>query len=94
MHNCKFYLLALMLTVDLMILGLFCAQLCRPIGKQRCFREFFSFSYYAYGILKLFIQIRIDATGNREYTQFEASPHPPMKPMAYVQGGLSSLMMM
>jgi len=38
--------------------------------------------------------IRIDATGNREYTQFEASPHPPMKPMAYVQGGLSSLMMM
>lgn len=53
---------------------------------------FFSFSY-AYGIHKLFIQIRIDATGNREYTQFEASPHPPMKPMAYVQSGLSSLLM-
>ena len=84
-----------MLTVDLMMLGIFCAQLCWPIGKQRCFREsFFSFSYYAYGILKLFIQIRIDATGDREYTQFAASPHPPMKPMAYVQGGLSSLLMM
>jgi len=38
--------------------------------------------------------IRIDATGNREYTQFAASPHPPMKPMAYVQGGLGNLMMM
>ncbi|CAA7261672.1 unnamed protein product [Cyclocybe aegerita] len=37
--------------------------------------------------------IRIDATGKRVYTQFEASPHPPMKPMAYVQGGLGSLMM-
>ncbi|KAF9523995.1 Metallo-dependent phosphatase-like protein [Crepidotus variabilis] len=38
--------------------------------------------------------IRIDAEGNREYTQFDAVPHPPMKPMAYLQGGLSSLMMM
>ncbi|PPR05835.1 hypothetical protein CVT26_010115 [Gymnopilus dilepis] len=38
--------------------------------------------------------IRIDSKGNREYTQFEASPHPPMRPMAYVQGGLGSLMMM
>ncbi|KAF8160828.1 phosphoprotein phosphatase [Crassisporium funariophilum] len=37
--------------------------------------------------------IRIDAAGDRQYTQFEASPHPPMKPMAYVQGGLGSLMM-
>ncbi|KAF8813780.1 protein phosphatase 5 [Phlegmacium glaucopus] len=37
--------------------------------------------------------IRIDATGNQEFTQFEASPHPPMKPMAYVQGGLGNLMM-
>ncbi|KAF9568058.1 phosphoprotein phosphatase [Agrocybe pediades] len=37
--------------------------------------------------------IRIDSTGDRKYTQFEASPHPPMKPMAYVQGGLGSLMM-
>ena len=42
----------------------------------------------------MFTQIRIDAAGNLEYTQFEASPHPPMKPMAYVQGGLGSLMMM
>ena len=32
------------------------------------------------------IQIRIDASGNLEYTQFEASPHPPMEPMAYMQG--------
>ncbi|PPQ62946.1 hypothetical protein CVT24_006186 [Panaeolus cyanescens] len=38
--------------------------------------------------------IRVDAAGNRQYTQFEASPHPPMKPMAYVQGGLGSLMIM
>ena len=30
-----------MLIIDLMMLGLFCAQLCRPNGKQRCFREFF-----------------------------------------------------
>jgi len=37
--------------------------------------------------------IRIDSIGNREYTQFDAVPHPPMKPMAYVQGGLSSLLM-
>ena len=40
------------------------------------------------------IQIRIDSAGNREYTQFDAVPHPPMKPMAYVQGGLSSMLMM
>ncbi|KZT26720.1 protein phosphatase 5 [Neolentinus lepideus HHB14362 ss-1] len=37
--------------------------------------------------------IRIDSEGNRQYTQFEARPHPPMKPMAYA-GGLSNLMMM
>ncbi|CAK5265691.1 unnamed protein product [Mycena citricolor] len=37
--------------------------------------------------------IRIDSAGNQKYTQFNASPHPPMKPMAYVQGGLGSLMM-
>ncbi len=39
-------------------------------------------------------KIRIDSAGDRKYTQFDAVPHPPMKPMAYVQGGLSSLMMM
>ncbi|KIY44446.1 protein phosphatase 5 [Fistulina hepatica ATCC 64428] len=38
--------------------------------------------------------IRIDSRGNQKYTQFEAQPHPPMRPMAYVQGGLSSLFMM
>jgi len=38
--------------------------------------------------------IRIDATGHQEFTQFEASPHPPMMPMAYLQGGLGNLMMM
>ncbi|KZV73299.1 Metallo-dependent phosphatase [Peniophora sp. CONT] len=37
--------------------------------------------------------IRIDSKGTRQYTQFEAQPHPPMKPMAYAQGGLASLMM-
>ncbi|KAF5351642.1 hypothetical protein D9756_007546 [Leucocoprinus leucothites] len=38
--------------------------------------------------------IRIDSAGSREYFQFMAKPHPPMKPMAYVQGGLGNLMMM
>ncbi|KAJ7282984.1 phosphoprotein phosphatase [Mycena rebaudengoi] len=37
--------------------------------------------------------IRIDSAGTQEYTQFEATPHPPMKPMAYIQGGLGSMMM-
>ncbi|KAI0066098.1 protein phosphatase 5 [Artomyces pyxidatus] len=37
--------------------------------------------------------IRIDSAGTQEYFQFEAQPHPPMKPMAYAQGGLASLMM-
>ncbi|KAL0956377.1 hypothetical protein HGRIS_002524 [Hohenbuehelia grisea] len=38
--------------------------------------------------------IRIDSTGEQEYFQFDAKPHPPMKPMAYVQGGLSSMLSM
>ncbi|KAF7790340.1 hypothetical protein EIP86_001295 [Pleurotus ostreatoroseus] len=37
--------------------------------------------------------IRIDAAGSQEYTQFDAKPHPPMKPMAYASGGLASLLM-
>ncbi|KAH7929902.1 phosphoprotein phosphatase [Leucogyrophana mollusca] len=37
--------------------------------------------------------IRIDSSGEQQYTQFDAKPHPPMKPMAYAQGGLASLMM-
>ncbi|ESK96591.1 serine threonine-protein phosphatase 5 [Moniliophthora roreri MCA 2997] len=37
--------------------------------------------------------IRINAEGEQKYFQFDASPHPQMKPMAYVQGGLGSLMM-
>ncbi|KAJ8696349.1 Palmitoyl-protein thioesterase 1 [Pleurotus ostreatus] len=37
--------------------------------------------------------IRIDSAGTQKYTQFDAKPHPPMKPMAYVQGGLGGLMM-
>ncbi|KAJ3490364.1 hypothetical protein NLI96_g1484 [Meripilus lineatus] len=36
--------------------------------------------------------IRIDSVGNQKYTQFEAKPHPPMKPMAYVSGGLASIL--
>ncbi|KAJ3551988.1 hypothetical protein NM688_g4393 [Phlebia brevispora] len=36
--------------------------------------------------------IRINDAGTREYTQFEATPHPPMKPMAYASGGLASLL--
>ncbi|KAI0958829.1 hypothetical protein AcV7_004535 [Taiwanofungus camphoratus] len=37
--------------------------------------------------------IRIDAAGSQKYTQFEATPHPPLKPMAYTSGGLASLLM-
>ncbi|KAF5370719.1 hypothetical protein D9758_001898 [Tetrapyrgos nigripes] len=37
--------------------------------------------------------IRIDSTGSQEYFQFDAKPHPPMRPMAYVQGGLGNMMM-
>ncbi|KAI0321169.1 phosphoprotein phosphatase [Amylostereum chailletii] len=37
--------------------------------------------------------IRIDSSGSQQYFQFEAQPHPPMKPMAYAQGGLASMMM-
>jgi len=38
-------------------------------------------------------QIRIDAEGTQEYIQFEAQPHPNVRPMAYQSGGLASLMM-
>jgi len=31
--------------------------------------------------------IRIDDAGEREYVQFDASPHPPKRPMAYAMGG-------
>ncbi|KAG6819735.1 hypothetical protein H0H93_009126 [Arthromyces matolae] len=37
--------------------------------------------------------IRIDSAGDQKYYQFEAQPHPPLKPMAYVQGGLGSMFM-
>ncbi|EKM54502.1 uncharacterized protein PHACADRAFT_58827 [Phanerochaete carnosa HHB-10118-sp] len=37
--------------------------------------------------------IRIDAEGTQRYTQFDAKPHPPMRPMAYASGGLASLLM-
>ncbi|KAJ7747362.1 phosphoprotein phosphatase [Mycena metata] len=37
--------------------------------------------------------IRIDSEGTQKYTQFEAMPHPNIKPMAYLQGGLGSMMM-
>jgi len=36
--------------------------------------------------------IRIDAEGNQQYTQFDARPHPPVKPMAYASNGLASLL--
>jgi len=35
--------------------------------------------------------IRVDSSGSLEYIQFDAKPHPPMKPMAYSQGGLAGL---
>ncbi|KAM5532863.1 hypothetical protein V8D89_013504 [Ganoderma adspersum] len=37
--------------------------------------------------------IRIDAEGAQKYTQFDAQPHPPMKPMAYASSGLANLLM-
>ncbi|KAF8348343.1 phosphoprotein phosphatase [Amanita rubescens] len=36
--------------------------------------------------------VRVDSSGEKEFKQFEASPHPPMKPMAYA-GGMAGLMM-
>ncbi|KAI0695456.1 phosphoprotein phosphatase [Cytidiella melzeri] len=36
--------------------------------------------------------IRIDESGNQKYTQFDAKPHPPMKPMAYASSGMASLL--
>ncbi|KZO93145.1 Metallo-dependent phosphatase, partial [Calocera viscosa TUFC12733] len=35
--------------------------------------------------------VRISANGDREYRQFSASPHPPMRPMAYSNPGLFGL---
>jgi len=35
--------------------------------------------------------IRIDAEGKQQYFQFEAKPHPPLKPMAYAGTGLQFL---
>ncbi|KAF7321747.1 Serine/threonine-protein phosphatase [Mycena kentingensis (nom. inval.)] len=37
--------------------------------------------------------IRIDAQGEREYKQFMAQPHPPLKPMAYLSGPMANMMM-
>ncbi|KAJ7594025.1 phosphoprotein phosphatase [Mycena floridula] len=37
--------------------------------------------------------IRIDSAGTRKYTQYEAVPHPALKPMAYMKNPLSNLMM-
>ncbi|OCH95131.1 protein phosphatase 5 [Obba rivulosa] len=36
--------------------------------------------------------IRIDSDGTQHFTQFDAKPHPPMRPMAYASGGLASLL--
>ncbi|KAK2464265.1 hypothetical protein APHAL10511_003722 [Amanita phalloides] len=36
--------------------------------------------------------VRVNSSGEKEFKQFEASAHPPMKPMAYA-GGLAGLMM-
>ncbi|KAN0129198.1 Metallo-dependent phosphatase-like protein [Lactarius tabidus] len=37
--------------------------------------------------------IRIDAEGTQKYIQFDAQPHPNVRPMAYQTGGLANLMM-
>jgi hypothetical protein len=44
------------------------------------------------GFLLIRAQIRIDERGTQHHTQFEAKPHPPLKPMAY-SSGLGSMMM-
>ncbi|KZP34736.1 protein phosphatase 5 [Athelia psychrophila] len=36
--------------------------------------------------------IRIDSAGTQVYTQFDAKPHPPMKPMAYSNNGMQGLL--
>ncbi|EJD02809.1 protein phosphatase 5 [Fomitiporia mediterranea MF3/22] len=37
--------------------------------------------------------VRVDSSGRCEYRQFDAKPHPPLKPMAYAQGSLASMFM-
>lgn len=37
--------------------------------------------------------VRVDASGGCEYIQFDAVPHPPMRPMAYATGGLANMFM-
>ncbi|KAH8119284.1 protein phosphatase 5 [Phellopilus nigrolimitatus] len=37
--------------------------------------------------------VRIDSAGSCDYRQFDAMPHPPLKPMAYSQGGLAGMYM-
>lgn len=41
----------------------------------------------------LLLKVRVDAAGNCDYRQFEAVPHPPLKPMAYAQSGMASMFM-
>ncbi|THG95052.1 hypothetical protein EW145_g8032 [Phellinidium pouzarii] len=37
--------------------------------------------------------VRIDAAGSLDHRQFEAMPHPPLKPMAYAQNGMAGMFM-
>jgi serine/threonine-protein phosphatase 5 len=39
------------------------------------------------------LQIRIDDRGTQHYTQFDAQPHPNVKPMAYASNGMAGMMM-
>lgn len=41
----------------------------------------------------LLLKVRVDAAGSCDYRQFEAVPHPPLKPMAYAQSGMASMFM-
>jgi hypothetical protein len=73
--------------------GILCAQLRGPVRQQGCICKFHVHFLPFSTWLTTWSKIRIDSAGTREYVQFQAVPHPRMKPMAYLQGGMQQLMM-
>jgi hypothetical protein len=103
MHNSSFFFFSF-LTVSLKTVltrvvscrfSLHLTMLTKPATKAPlCVIMYISkFTHTPYSHVYIFIQIRIDSSGTQQYTQFDAKPHPPMKPMAYSSGGLQSLLM-
>jgi len=92
MHYGTLALLAKLLQEAQHVKGILCAKLRRSGWEQGriCRTSYSVWRFYGSRCTK----IRINSTGSCEYFQFEAKPHPPVRPMAYVQGGLGNLMMM